>query len=319
MDQPNPMQEQNNPMQNQNPSMSVPPMPPAESKEKFNLTIWIPIIVVVLILIVFGGFYWYVTRDRMIGPGLPPGEEISLNELKKLNIQITGNLSQSEQTLPSSLTGPDWSIKKDVCEQGGYNLSDFTGKSVFFNTWLTDEIYSQGSQPISVWVITYGNNIACVYKTVKDAVPGVISINDQQYTIEASVTPDLTADWKTYTDSQLGYEFKYPIGWKLDTNTYTESSGLKRQISTTEVVPPNMEPAQEAFIVTQNYSTLSDIQSANPSGTQISISGKVAYKYSTQRNPSDSLIFIAPPGLLLSLHSPDSEMDQILSTFRFTK
>lgn len=35
-----------------------------------------------------------------------------------------------------------------------------------------------------------------------------------------------TAEWKTYTDSKLGYEIKYPSDWKIDQNEITHEIGI---------------------------------------------------------------------------------------------
>lgn len=39
------------------------------------------------------------------------------------------------------------------------------------------------------------------------------SVSTPTPTIVVTPTPDPTADWKTYTNSKYGYQFKHPLGW----------------------------------------------------------------------------------------------------------
>ena len=42
----------------------------------------------------------------------------------------------------------------------------------------------------------------------------------------ATADPNTTADWKTYTNTQYGFEFKYPADWDLFTNIHGSSADL---------------------------------------------------------------------------------------------
>ena len=39
--------------------------------------------------------------------------------------------------------------------------------------------------------------------------------------IQEPSIPDSTVDWKTYTNSELGFSFKYPTGWYVEENQET--------------------------------------------------------------------------------------------------
>ena len=46
-----------------------------------------------------------------------------------------------------------------------------------------------------------------------------VPVTSQQATPSQSVTADETAGWKTYTDSQYGFSFKYPASFALSVGT----------------------------------------------------------------------------------------------------
>jgi hypothetical protein len=51
-------------------------------------------------------------------------------------------------------------------------------------------------------------------------------------------TPDQTASWKTYVDSELNYSFKYPTDWKVIPNYYTTAAGVTGRVGET-ITPSN--------------------------------------------------------------------------------
>ncbi len=109
-----------------------------------------------------------------------PTKDVILSELEKLNIQIAGGPQRMEMVLPASFSGPDWGLKKSACEDGGYDLSPYVGKSVLFTSYPIDEKYNNES--LDVWIISSGDKIACVYKAVgKDSnvAPGIFPVKDQ--------------------------------------------------------------------------------------------------------------------------------------------
>jgi hypothetical protein len=104
-----------------------------------------------------------------------------LQELKKLNIEVTGPAKQIEETLPAELSGPNYGLKKIICERSGWNLSAFAGKKVLFTCFPIKEKYE--NELLNVWVISYGEKIVCIYKTVREGsalTPGIFPVGNPQ-------------------------------------------------------------------------------------------------------------------------------------------
>lgn len=184
------------------------------------------ILIIAGVLVVAGGVLYYLVRTTRVGPGLPPsssgctqeakqcpdgsyvartgpncefaacpGEKSGiLSELDNLNIVTMGQPTQQEIMLPSDLSGANWGLKKTVCEQGGYDLSSFAGKSVLLTSYSIEEKYK--NEPLEVWIITSGETIVCVYKAVGEnsqLTPGVFPVSKKKAcTEEAKVCPDGT-------------------------------------------------------------------------------------------------------------------------------
>lgn len=107
-------------------------------------------------------------------------------ELKKLNIQVIGQPKQIEFQLPSALTSSNWGLKKTICEEGGYNLSLYVGESVLLTSYAINERFENES--LDAWIISKGDKIACVYKSVREdsiLAPGIFSVKDQRVKKEA--------------------------------------------------------------------------------------------------------------------------------------
>lgn len=108
------------------------------------------------------------------------GDDIFL-ELQRLNIIVTGVASRQEMTLPVFLSGPNWGLKKTVCEEGGYDLSSYSGKSVLLTSYPISETYN--GEKLNVWIISSNDKIACVYKAVREGSslsPGIFPASNTQ-------------------------------------------------------------------------------------------------------------------------------------------
>ena len=124
-----------------------------------------------------------------------------------------------------------------------------------------------------------------------------------------TATADPVADWKTYTNTQYGFEFKYPNNYTVSTN------------QSTNVAPAVSSPYVDVEI--RNYQIPSLI-----GGNSITIGEVIAIKYPIGGNrdggieyqidiPSSNItIFFG--GKNSSSLNYVSEYDQILSTFKFT-
>ena len=108
-------------------------------------------------------------------------------ELQKHSINTTGPEITSTLTLPSQLSGPNWGMKQAICQQGGYDLSSYAGKTVQLTQYPTDAIYRQvtrgqtSTEPLNVWIISGGEKVLCLFLTVRQGsmlIPGIFSVND---------------------------------------------------------------------------------------------------------------------------------------------
>src|SRR3989338_1553456 len=105
---------------------------------------------------------------------------IVLSALQRLNIEVTGQPKQVELELPSNLSDANWGMKKTVCEEGGYNLSAYAGKTLLFTSYPINEVWNN-TEPLNVWVATSGDTLVCVYKAVREnsmVAPGIFSIKE---------------------------------------------------------------------------------------------------------------------------------------------
>lgn len=128
-------------------------------------------------------------------------------------------------------------------------------------------------------------------------------------TTTPTVTVNPTANWKTYTNNQYGYEFKYPSNYSVST---TGSTNIAPLVSSPYV-----------SIEVGNYQT-SNLTGGKP----ITVGGMAAIKYPVGGNmdggveyqidvPSKKLtIFFG--GINSSSYNYISEYDKIISTFKFT-
>jgi len=106
--------------------------------------------------------------------------DVILSELKRLNIKVTSPAKQIEVQLPTELSDANWGLKKIICEQGGYDLYAYAGKKVSLTCFPISERY-HFIEPLKVWVVSSGDKIICVYKTVNEnsnMVPGVFPVEN---------------------------------------------------------------------------------------------------------------------------------------------
>lgn len=128
-------------------------------------------------------------------------------------------------------------------------------------------------------------------------------------TATPTVTVNPTANWKTYTNNQYGYEFKYPNNYSVST---TGSTNIASLVSSPYV-----------SIEVRNYQILN-----LTGGKPIAVGGIAAIKFPAGGNrdggveyqidvPSKKLTILFN-GRNSSSHDYISEYDKILSTFKFT-
>ncbi len=147
-------------------------------------------------------------------------------------------------------------------------------------------------------------------------------------------TPDKTANWKTYTNAQYGFEFKYPtgwvaneyskLGWSLDLHEATNS---KNSVLITEAGLTN-------FVSQGSAEKNAEYMNKNkPDGfTEIPIGGGEGFYGTISRDlgglPEADAYLVGKDHIFLmiigqygdkSLAQSESFLNQILSTFKFTK
>ena len=148
-------------------------------------------------------------------------------------------------------------------------------------------------------------------------------------TASATTTADATADWKTYTNSQYGFSFKYPGGWTITNNTPGQTGSVNQNLtiagSDSEKLRLWINP--DGF----GFEGASDIYQAEILNGRISIISR------DKRQPDADFPELTPQAVIGAISSSninytiaynfdmanrESELknfDQILSTFQFTK
>jgi hypothetical protein len=142
-----------------------------------------------------------------------------------------------------------------------------------------------------------------------------------------SMTID-TSNWKTYTNEQYGFEFKYPAGWKFETNKNSVSlnspENQKCELCRLDIVIA-FDKNTKNFEAKNYYNGKNGILAFdNPSeDIEIKIDGRVAYKlFPTTGEVAGELVIIPLNGIFIRFdinYSKETELmlNQILSTFKF--
>lgn len=98
-------------------------------------------------------------------------------ELEKMNIEVVGLGEQTDAELPNEFSGPYWGLLRNICRDSGWDLSAYAGKKVLMSLFPIKETY--GDELLNVRVISYGDEIIAVYKTVRDGsrlAPGIFPV-----------------------------------------------------------------------------------------------------------------------------------------------
>lgn len=107
-------------------------------------------------------------------------DQVVLDAIENHGLNIVGGPSTVEVSLPAELNDANWGLKQMICVDAGYSLAPYAGQNVLLTTYDID-MTCQGAL-LRVWVVTQGNEVACVYLSVRegvDLVPGVFSVNEQ--------------------------------------------------------------------------------------------------------------------------------------------
>ncbi len=141
---------------------------------------------------------------------------------------------------------------------------------------------------------------------------------------QKSASPNQTANWKTYTNSQYGFEFKYPANYVVTKTPEENNKFVTFSVNHFQVVVYPSDLSIDAFIKDQAQSYLiSNYQ-------KINFSGQSAYEGIGQGMTSAYVIYLKNKGyiyrLILNTNNKDTlpelkaglttEQKQILSTFK---
>lgn len=89
-----------------------------------------------------------------------------INDLLK-KVEVEGKVMQSTKfTLPVTLTDANWGLKQIICQEGGYDLTPYAGKTVNAYSYPIREKYN-GIEPLTLWVLNDGQKVICAYKAVR--------------------------------------------------------------------------------------------------------------------------------------------------------
>lgn len=155
----------------------------------------------------------------------------------------------------------------------------------------------------------------------------------------ASPTPDPTATWKTYTSVLGKYSMEYPANYKLLENEKGSVDGITVKVpQTTTIISPSLSGLNTNFQMSVSYQNgaenLSDKQIAEKIGTtilakpyRISEENGLLFEDTPLGPFGSSIIYIKNNGKAyqITIESQSSfsliktYVDQILSTFKFTK
>ncbi len=109
-------------------------------------------------------------------------DAIVVAELKRLSVVPEADAVIKHYDLPEDVdAGADWGLKTIVCEEGGYDLHPYAGKTVTLTS--VDITGTCQGEKIEIWVVSDTDAIACAYLTVREdssAAPGVWPVNSEQ-------------------------------------------------------------------------------------------------------------------------------------------
>jgi len=136
---------------------------------------------------------------------------------------------------------------------------------------------------------------------------------------------DETTDWKTYTNTQYGYEFKYPSNYNIEQPTQIK-----------DVVVIHI-PKKQEYMQIQFFNTEPKINDYEPLGAQLAgdslLGGKKSLKYHTEKPiilegtlkdiPYTDYVVVLSKSSYLEIsyyghNNVEASFEKILSTFKFT-
>lgn len=137
--------------------------------------------------------------------------------------------------------------------------------------------------------------------------------------VAVTPTPDPTANWKTYTNPQYGFSFKYPLGAKLGNAKFANSEF--------SIVLSGMTDLQYEDLTVYVGKAWAFTNASASSNTNFKIGGVNAYREDLPlgQNPPQSLVYVKNGNYYYTIQQVKNEddakiggiFDQLLSTFKF--
>lgn len=184
-----------------------------------------------------------------------------------------------------------------------------------FNLWLITTIV------LAVFLVAGGVVFAWQKSTsdkVKTDLQGQINILQNQIQQLTTIPADETADWKTYTNTNYGFEIKYPETWSI-----SEKNNIINLIN-------HSETSQKIEILISSGPPPETIRDKIIRTEEVIVDGIKATKEIFQGKFEDNKddyyvrVFVAEKDVFYQTDFDDTDQimpifDQILSTFKFTK
>ncbi len=101
-------------------------------------------------------------------------DQVVLGEIERLDLTVTGEAVVADIRLPYVLSGPDWGLKKEICEEGGYDLAYHAGQKLYLTSYSLEETCN--GEPLEIKLLSDNSTCVCAYKTGL-MVPGLFAVD----------------------------------------------------------------------------------------------------------------------------------------------
>jgi hypothetical protein len=98
-------------------------------------------------------------------------------ELKRLNIKVIGSIEPQEEQMPAYFSGPYYGLLKEVCKDGGYDISAYADRKVM---QVNLPIADSSNYPLNIVVFSCEDKIVCAYKVDKESAPGMLAVTNPE-------------------------------------------------------------------------------------------------------------------------------------------
>ncbi|MFH1233258.1 MAG: Ser-Thr-rich GPI-anchored membrane family protein [Patescibacteria group bacterium] len=311
-------------------------------------------IIAVLVVVVGGGILSY----KYLSPQKNNNQQQNQNQQQTPNNQT--NNTQPSITIVSPNGGEVWEVGKT------YNITwtvpnkpqiGFDGKPIDkmtiiierppteqnFSANITSDIsVSQGkfswTIPSSIPAAKFNFTNSNTYKVSLWYRESLIDSSDNYFTITSA---NQVAGWQTYTNTQYGFEFKYPSDWKFKSGYFIKNI-YEKDFSCSEfygtctapeisvvVQPYNMVEENWLKEIVENKSTketvlignkmITKVDMTDPNVTDFNAFNARSFYYVLDSKEINSLIIFHTYTNNKELASYKSVIEQMISTFKFTK